>query len=71
MTMRFEQRVAVVTGAAHGIGRAIGVGAGPRGAAVWACDVRAAELEATRAAVEAARAGACRAVASTCATPRR
>jgi len=61
--MRFDGRVAIVTGAAHGIGRAIGVELAREGAAVWACDVRAAELEATRAAVEAARAGACRAVA--------
>jgi 3-oxoacyl-[acyl-carrier protein] reductase len=61
--MRFDGRVAIVTGAAHGIGRAIGAELAREGAAVWACDVRAAELEATRAAVEAARAGACRAVA--------
>ena len=55
--MRLEGRVAIVTGAAHGIGRAICVELAREGAAVWACDVRAPELEATRAAVEAVAAG--------------
>ncbi len=53
-------RVAIVTGAAHGIGRAIAAELAREGARVWACDVRAAELEATRAAVEALAAGSCR-----------
>jgi 3-oxoacyl-[acyl-carrier protein] reductase len=52
-------RVAIVTGAAHGIGRAICVELARHGAHVWACDVRPAELDATRAAVEAVAAGSC------------
>src|SRR5712664_2221581 len=54
----FEGRVAIVTGAAHGIGRAICVELAREGARVWACDVRAPELAATRAAVDAVRPGA-------------
>ncbi|MGH7375623.1 MAG: SDR family NAD(P)-dependent oxidoreductase, partial [Candidatus Rokuibacteriota bacterium] len=50
--------MAIVTGAAHGIGRAICTELAREGALVWACDVRAAELEATRGAVEAVRRGA-------------
>jgi len=56
--VRLRDRLAIVTGAAHGLGRAIGVELAREGAAVWACDVRPAELEATRAAVDAVRAGA-------------
>jgi 3-oxoacyl-[acyl-carrier protein] reductase len=58
--MRLEGRVAIVTGAAHGIGRAICVELAREGAAVWACDLRAPELEGTRAAVDAVAPGACR-----------
>jgi 3-oxoacyl-[acyl-carrier protein] reductase len=58
--MRLAGRVAIVTGAAHGIGRAICAELAHEGAAVWACDVRAPELEATRAAVDAVAPGAVR-----------
>jgi 3-oxoacyl-[acyl-carrier protein] reductase len=54
--------VAVVTGAGHGLGRGICVELAREGAAVWACDVRAAELEETRRTVEAVAADACRTV---------
>jgi 3-oxoacyl-[acyl-carrier protein] reductase len=53
-------RVAIVTGAAHGIGRAIAAELAREGAQVWACDVRAAELEVTRALVESVAPGSCR-----------
>jgi 3-oxoacyl-[acyl-carrier protein] reductase len=56
--VRLDGRVAIVTGAAHGIGRAIAVALAQEGARVWVCDVRAPALEATVAAVNAARAGA-------------
>jgi 3-oxoacyl-[acyl-carrier protein] reductase len=52
-------RVAIVTGAAHGIGRAICVELAREGAHVWAADVRASELASTRSAVDAAAAGSC------------
>lgn len=58
--MRLEERVAIVTGAAHGIGRAICVELAREGAAVWVCDLRAPELEGTRAAVDIVAPGACR-----------
>ena len=58
--MRLADRVTVVTGAGHGLGRSICVELGREGSSVWACDVLAAELEETRRAVEAVAAGACR-----------
>ena len=58
--MRLEGQVAVVTGAAHGLGRSIGVELAREGCAVWACDVLAAELEETRRAIDAVGAGGCR-----------
>ena len=54
--MRLQGKVAIVTGAAHGIGRAICAELAAEGAAVWACDILPGELEETAAAV-AARAG--------------
>ena len=59
--MRLAGRVAVVTGAAHGLGRSIGIELAREGSTVWVCDVLEAELEETRRAVAAAGAGDCRA----------
>lgn len=44
MNIRFDERVVMVTGAAHGFGRAISVAFAERGAHVWACDVLYDEL---------------------------
>lgn len=54
MALRLADRVAIVTGAAHGIGRAICVALADEGAQIWACDVLRDELEGTREAVESA-----------------
>ncbi len=43
----FDQRVAIVSGAAHGFGRAISLALASRGATVWAVDVVADELAET------------------------
>jgi 3-oxoacyl-[acyl-carrier protein] reductase len=47
VNLDFTGRTAIVTGAAHGFGRAISVAFASRGAAVWACDVIEDELAET------------------------
>ncbi len=49
MNIEFPGKTALVTGAAHGFGRAISLAFAGRGAQVWACDVLGDELEETRA----------------------
>ena len=58
MNLAFDGRTAIVTGAAHGFGRAISLAFAERGAAVWACDVIADELAETERLCRAAG-GAC------------
>jgi 3-oxoacyl-[acyl-carrier protein] reductase len=48
MNFDFTGRTAIVTGAAHGFGRAISLAFAKRGANVWACDVIDDELAETR-----------------------
>ncbi len=48
MTIAFRGQTALVTGAAHGFGRAITLALASRGAHVWACDVLTRELNETR-----------------------
>ena len=48
MKLDFSGRTAIVTGAAHGFGRAISLAFASRGATVWACDVIDSELHETK-----------------------
>ncbi|MEO7086586.1 MAG: SDR family NAD(P)-dependent oxidoreductase, partial [Gemmatimonadaceae bacterium] len=47
MNIDFTGKTAIVTGAAHGFGRAIAQAFAERGARVWACDVVEAEVNET------------------------
>src|SRR2546430_531982 len=58
MNLDFSGKTAIVTGAAHGFGRAIGLAFARRGASVWACDVIDDELLETE--------QLCRAAGGTC-----
>ena len=58
MTRELDGKIAIVTGAAHGFGRAISIALAERGASVWSCDVIEGELSET-ARQCAARGGAC------------
>jgi len=48
MHIEFAAKTVIVTGAAHGFGRAIAVAFAQRGAHVWACDLIASELAETQ-----------------------
>ncbi|HWZ28284.1 MAG TPA: SDR family NAD(P)-dependent oxidoreductase [Gemmatimonadales bacterium] len=48
MNIGFKGKTVIVTGAAHGFGRAISLAFAERGASVWACDVVEDELNETR-----------------------
>ena len=61
MIFDFTGKRAIVTGAAHGFGRAIAMAFADRGADVWACDVIDEELGQTEAMCRSAG-GSCRAV---------
>ena len=54
MHIDFVQKTVVITGAAHGIGRALCVAFASRGATVWGCDVLPDELAGTQDACRAA-----------------
>jgi 3-oxoacyl-[acyl-carrier protein] reductase len=58
MNINFAGRTAIVTGAAHGFGRAISLAFAERGAHVWACDIIEHELHETQ--------QLCRKVGGTC-----
>jgi 3-oxoacyl-[acyl-carrier protein] reductase len=63
--------VAIVTGAAHGIGRAIAVELAREGASIWACDVLERELGETRRAVGERTEAPCRVAVVDVTEPRR
>lgn len=52
MHINFEGQIVIVSGAAHGFGRAISRAFASRGAHVWACDILDAELAETKALCE-------------------
>lgn len=54
MNIEFSDKVVIVTGAAHGFGRAIALAFAEHGAHVWACDVLEDKLEQTQQLCEAA-----------------
>lgn len=54
MHIEFPNTKVIVTGAAHGFGRAISVAFAKRGAEVWACDLLAGELKETQSLCEQA-----------------
>ena len=54
MNIEFNGKVVIVTGAAHGFGRAIALAFAEHGAHVWACDIQAEELGETQKLCEAA-----------------
>jgi 3-oxoacyl-[acyl-carrier protein] reductase len=56
MHIDFQGKNVIVTGAAHGFGRAISLAFAQRGATVWACDILAKELAETRRLCETAAA---------------
>src|SRR5262245_16553859 len=60
MNLDFSGKTAIVTGAAHGFGRAISLALAERGAHVWAVDVLEEELHETEAICSGAT-GSCRA----------
>ena len=49
MKLEFSGKTAIVTGAAHGFGRAISLAFATRGACVWACDILEDEIQETQA----------------------
>ena len=61
MNFDFTGKTAIVTGGAHGFGRAIALAFAERGARVWACDVLDEELRETEVLCREAK-GSCRAV---------
>ena len=54
MNIQFDGKTAIVTGAAHGFGRAISLAFAKLGASVWCCDVLGDELAETEALCKAA-----------------
>lgn len=48
MQINFQNQIVIVTGAAHGFGRAIALAFAERGAFVWGCDVLTDELQETQ-----------------------